>query len=70
MFALLIFIYSFLAAFIIGLLLRFGLCTIRKVISLAWWIVSGCFVLLWRVLGWFFVLIVSRVRADRTMQTK
>lgn len=70
MFALLIFIYSFLAAFIIGLLLRFGLCIIRKVISLAWWIIRGCFVLLWKVLRWFSVLIASRVRTDRPMQTE
>lgn len=65
MFALLIFIYSFIAAFIIGLLLGFGIRIIRMVINAAWWIVKNVCVLLWKVVRWSVLLIVARVRADR-----
>lgn len=68
MFALLVFIYSFLAALIITLLLRFGFWIVRKVISVAWWIVRNCLVLLWKVLRWGVAFIVARVRAARTVQ--
>ena len=70
MFALLIFIYAFLAAFIIGLLLRFGFWIIRRAVSLTWWIISNCLILLCKVLRCSFFLIVACVCAGRTTQTE
>lgn len=64
MFALLIFIYSFMAAFIVGLLLRFGLRIISKALSVAWWIVKNVCTLLWKVVRWSVLLIVELVRTD------
>lgn len=70
MFALLIFIYSFIAALFITLLLRFGFWIVRKVIALGWWIARNSLVLLWKVLRWCFALVVSRICGTRTVQAR
>lgn len=65
MLGLLIFIYSFLAGLIIALIIRFGLCIVRTVISVAWWLVRNICIIFWKVLCWGVLLIVARMRAGR-----
>lgn len=70
MYWLLVFIYSFVASFIVVVLLRFVLWIVRSAVKLALWIVRKGFALLWNVLKWLFFLIVAWVCSRNKVRTE
>lgn len=58
---LLFFIYSFIAAFILTVVLRSGMAVLR----LAWWVVKKVLILLWRLVRWLFLLALASVRSRK-----